>query len=421
MTDARSNVSAARDSGGLIPREVSEFGGPAWEELYQRTCAVLAQPVASSRQGRKAILLLVTMSLFAGAALWSTGFNLLALTHWVLPLIGVLLFHELGHYAAMRLFGYRDVRMFFVPFFGAAVSGQKQAAPAWQQATVLLSGPLPGIVVGVLLSTLNPPWLTAPVAFLLIVINGFNLLPLSPLDGGRLLHALFLSRQPVWESLFLIVSGIGLAIVGWLTGSWLLGLIAVVCLVSAPIRLKDRRQRIAARREFPELPADFSALSEAHRRALFQAVCGLNAASLNPSECAEQMQYLHGEFTTRPTKTVHSSALLLLYVAGIVVVVWSLNRFFFLGEGHPGEWSQSRIEALLKGELKLDKVFLSHEAPGKFSGTGQTPDGTKWTLKVKQDREKKQLTWSAVSGKGERKGGSLRMLNNGVILDETIR
>jgi hypothetical protein len=40
-------------------------------------------------------------------------------------LVGVLLFHELGHYAGMRLFGYRDVRMFFIPFFGAAVSGKR--------------------------------------------------------------------------------------------------------------------------------------------------------------------------------------------------------------------------------------------------------------------------------------------------------
>lgn len=123
MTDARSNELAARDRVGLIAREVPESGGSAWEELYQRTSALLAQPVAPSRQGRKAVLLPVTMLLFAGAALWQTGFNLLALTHWVLPVIGVLLFHELGHYVAMRLFGYRDVRMFFVPFFGAAVSG----------------------------------------------------------------------------------------------------------------------------------------------------------------------------------------------------------------------------------------------------------------------------------------------------------
>ncbi len=32
---------------------------------------------------------------------------------FTVTLVGVLLFHELGHYAGMRIFGYRNVRMFF--------------------------------------------------------------------------------------------------------------------------------------------------------------------------------------------------------------------------------------------------------------------------------------------------------------------
>jgi Zn-dependent protease len=421
MTDARSNELTAREHVALAPGDVSEPGGPAWEELYQQTCAILAQPGASNRPWRKATFLVVTMVLFSCAVLWQTGFSLLALSHWVFPLIGVLLLHEFGHYAAMRLFGYRDVRMFFIPFLGAAVSGEKHAAPAWQQAIVLLMGPLPGIVVGVLLSILNPAWLTAPAAFLLIVINGFNLLPIYPLDGGRLLNMLFLSRQPFWEALFLVVSGIGLALLGWLNGSWLLGVIAVFCLVRVPIQFQDRRQRISAQRELPELPAEFSALSDVHRRELFQAACVGETASYEPNECAERMQALHGEVTTKPPKAIHSLALLLFYVAGVVVVVWSLSEFSFWGEGHPGEWSKRRIEALLKAELKLRQINLSGVAPGIYTGTGQTPAGTKWTLKVEQLKEKMQLTWSAVSDMGEKKCGSQRTLNNGVILDETIR
>src|SRR5262249_26862794 len=63
-------------------------------------------------------------------------------------LIGVLLFHEAGHFLGMRTFGYRDVRMFFIPGFGAAVAGKKEGVPAWQEAIVLLLGPLPGLVLG---------------------------------------------------------------------------------------------------------------------------------------------------------------------------------------------------------------------------------------------------------------------------------
>src|SRR6185312_4471173 len=35
--------------------------------------------------------------------------------------VGVLFVHEMGHYVAMQVFGYKNVRMFFIPGFGAAV------------------------------------------------------------------------------------------------------------------------------------------------------------------------------------------------------------------------------------------------------------------------------------------------------------
>ncbi|MDX1653260.1 MAG: hypothetical protein R3277_12250, partial [Brumimicrobium sp.] len=39
-------------------------------------------------------------------------------------LLGVLLFHELGHFTAMKLFGYENLKMLFIPFLGAMVSGK---------------------------------------------------------------------------------------------------------------------------------------------------------------------------------------------------------------------------------------------------------------------------------------------------------
>src|SRR5215475_12594763 len=65
-------------------------------------------------------------------------------------LIGVLLFHELGHFAAMKAFGYTDLKIFFIPFFGAAVSGHASGIAPWKRAVVALAGPVPGIVVAVL-------------------------------------------------------------------------------------------------------------------------------------------------------------------------------------------------------------------------------------------------------------------------------
>jgi hypothetical protein len=38
--------------------------------------------------------------------------------------------HELGHYVAMILVGYRDVSMLFVPVVGAATTGTREDAEA---------------------------------------------------------------------------------------------------------------------------------------------------------------------------------------------------------------------------------------------------------------------------------------------------
>ena len=92
------------------------------------------------------VLLLVSAGLFvwAGASQWSWGYLLI--------LLPVLFFHELGHYVAMRMFNYRNVRMFFIPFFGAAVAGRHYNVPGWKKVVVSLMGPVPGIILGAIIA-----------------------------------------------------------------------------------------------------------------------------------------------------------------------------------------------------------------------------------------------------------------------------
>ncbi len=61
-----------------------------------------------------------------------------------------MLLHEAGHFFAMKVFGYRDVRMFFVPFLGAFVSGSPYTISQRQRTVTLLAGPVPGILVGII-------------------------------------------------------------------------------------------------------------------------------------------------------------------------------------------------------------------------------------------------------------------------------
>lgn len=89
----------------------------------------------------KLLMLVVSLAIFAGVggALWDWTF--------VLMIIPILFVHELGHLIAMKMFGYKNVNMFYIPFLGAAVTGRHHNVAGWKKAMVSLAGPLPSIVL----------------------------------------------------------------------------------------------------------------------------------------------------------------------------------------------------------------------------------------------------------------------------------
>jgi Zn-dependent protease len=161
------------------------------------------------------IVAAVSLGLFmaAGGLKWDWSFALL--------LTGAILLHEAGHYAAMRLFKYRNLRMFFVPLVGAAVTGRHYNVPGWKQVLVSLAGPVPGIAVGLgaaIYMVLTGDGRLEQAAILLFVLNGLNLLPVLPLDGGWVLNAVLFSRHFKLELAFRLVAALallGATFMGW--------------------------------------------------------------------------------------------------------------------------------------------------------------------------------------------------------------
>jgi len=143
----------------------------------------------------------------------------------LIMLVGVLLIHEMGHFVGMRLFGYQNVRMFFIPFFGAAVSGRKTGVEGYKEAIVVLLGPVPGLFISLALilsyaTTQNDALRRLAIWF--AVINGFNLLPIFPMDGGRLLQIVLFSRNRYLESFINILAAVALIMIAWGLGAWIL-------------------------------------------------------------------------------------------------------------------------------------------------------------------------------------------------------
>ena len=308
------------------------FDDAALEAEYQREYGRLLSP----KRGGAALLLLVTLAAFALAQLGADrSLSSLAM------LAVVLGFHELGHFAGMRLFGYRDVRMFFIPFLGAAVSGKKVGVARWKEGVVLLLGPVPGLLLGaaLLVAGLRTPHPTLhSLAFSLIVINGLNLLPVAPLDGGRLFQMLLFSRNRFLEVAFLGVAAAVLGMVAVRTGTWALLALAFLLVITLPFRYRVLRAAPAAR----DLPADPSLLSPADARRLFTLA---RAAMPKPSrgrprQAAAAMEQVL-DAAQPPPRWGATSALLGAWTAALIVLALCLG---LLGLAAPAKWSEHRSE-----------------------------------------------------------------------------
>lgn len=151
-------------------------------------------------------------------------------TLMVLLLAPVLLFHELGHYMAMKKFGYRDLQIMFLPI-GAVAMGKKESPSVLQKTWVALAGPVPGLVLALVIILWQPTFMVSVygigLIFMLVVINYLNLMPFMPLDGGHVVNTLLFDRWPILQFLFRLVGVLVFAYFAWAWGDPVLTFLAV--------------------------------------------------------------------------------------------------------------------------------------------------------------------------------------------------
>ncbi|WMS87955.1 site-2 protease family protein [Pleionea litopenaei] len=176
-----------------------------------------------------------TLLFFVSVLVFAMAFGMTMSLDFIVILILVVLFHELGHIAAMWAFGYRDLQILFIPLFGAAASGKKNDPTALQKAIVSLMGPLPGILLGWVLlyvnSDLHNEWIDDTI-LILFILNFLNLLPFFPLDGGQLLNAVIFDRHPRLQFAFIVISTLAIAYGAWLLSDPILTGLAILLAMS---------------------------------------------------------------------------------------------------------------------------------------------------------------------------------------------
>tara|TARA_B100001287_G_C22686230_1_gene533821 strand:+ start:1419 stop:2165 length:747 start_codon:yes stop_codon:yes gene_type:complete len=151
----------------------------------------------------------------------------------------------------MKLFGYDNVRMMFVPLMGAFVQGAKKVYSQRESFFVILGGPVPGVAIGVVGAVfafhIEINWMLE-LSAVFILLNMINLLPLDPLDGGQLFRLLVKYDHDLFLMIFSLVSSIVLISMGYFMTSWPLTLFGFLM----SFRVRSIQKRYLVRKTLKE-------------------------------------------------------------------------------------------------------------------------------------------------------------------------
>ena len=103
--------------------------------------------------------------------------------------IALLFCHEMGHYLAARQRGLAVGAPTFIPFVGAWIDLKEQPMNAETEAYVAMAGPLAGTLASLacyFLARSEGSDLLLAISYSGFFLNLFNLIPVPPLDGGRM-------------------------------------------------------------------------------------------------------------------------------------------------------------------------------------------------------------------------------------------
>jgi Zn-dependent protease len=144
----------------------------------------------------KALLSVLKFSKIAGplismlVSIWA--YALIYPREFAVGFVLLLLIHELGHVIAAKQKGLPVSAPLFIPFLGALITMKRQPLDAKTEAYIAFGGPLLGTIGAVAVFgaaySLDSPLLYS-LAYVGFFLNLINLLPIHPLDGGRIATA----------------------------------------------------------------------------------------------------------------------------------------------------------------------------------------------------------------------------------------
>ncbi|MHC4084656.1 MAG: site-2 protease family protein, partial [Planctomycetota bacterium] len=304
------------------------------EHRYQSILEAIRQKQQNQKKGylKNIAILAITLFIFFQLGFFRWGLRA------VLLILLVLVVHEMGHFLGMKIFGYKNVKMFFIPLLGAAVSGHSQNIAAWKKATVFLLGPLPGICISVVMFItylITAQELCLQMGNMFLIINIINLLPIYPLDGGQFMHQVLFSRNRHLELAVNIIAAAVLLLAGFAMKSWFLKILGFINLLGITFKFKmagaARQLKASLLRtnnrdaEHVSLDVDEEDIPEHIMKRMIEWIYNNMPAGMSPKTAAATVLQLWERVRVDPPKAGATAALLVTFVAGYIISFVSLG------------------------------------------------------------------------------------------------
>jgi Zn-dependent protease len=156
--------------------------------------------------------------------------------------VALIFVHEMGHALVMRIYGVPASLPYFIPGLGALINMKGSPASVLHESYIALAGPVFGSLGALLcylygVSTLSAFWIAC--AYTGFFLNLFNLFPVLPLDGGRVVGSI---SPRIW------IFGLVALIVAAVTFHWWNPLLLILIVPAIP-------RAIAAWRGTPQVNA----------------------------------------------------------------------------------------------------------------------------------------------------------------------
>jgi len=124
----------------------------------------------------------------------------------IVTLFGIVLIHEIGHAAMAKQLGWRVREVLLTPFGGVAVTDEDGSMPAKEEALVAIAGPamnlfMIGFAYGMTAAGIWTHAWSTYFAQANLTLMLFNLAPILPLDGGKLLRVCVGYALPFYRTL----------------------------------------------------------------------------------------------------------------------------------------------------------------------------------------------------------------------------